>query len=226
MKSMRNSVLTLALTLGAASAAWGAQSVMDLINSGEAVQKEVADSKVRMDAAVQKNKDVAAQGQGLTGEKTKLMSDFSDWQKENDSIQQRSTDFQNRCSPDKHLEPDQLKACKTFADELNDDIAKVNSENTQLNQRNDALNAKIPAYNQAATQAPAEQKSAYDAYNASTLKERAWLDSARDQLSTDAFKTYAGKAGCPDMTQPPKSTDGMSKMTDDIIACLRKVSHP
>src|SRR5262249_31798999 len=141
-------------------------------------------------------------------------------------IRKRSSEFQNRCSPEKKLEQEQLKACKKDADELNTDIAKVNSDNAELNKRNDALNARIPGYNQEAQKAPAEQDAAYAAYHASTQKERGWLDSARNQLSTEAFKAYSDKAGCPDMTQPPQTTDAMIKMTNDIIACLKKVSSP
>ena len=224
MTSLRVPVITLALTFSAASA-WGAESVMNLISSGQTVQKEVADTKARMDAAVQHNKEVAAQGNTLAADKAQLLKDYADWQKENDSIRQRSSDFQNRCSPDRKLEAEQLKACKKDADELNQDIAKVNSENAELGKRNDALNAKIPGYNQAAQQAPAEQDAAYDAYNAANQKERSWLDAARNQLSTDAFKSYGDKAGCPDMTQPPQTTDAMNKMTDAVIACLKKIAN-
>ncbi|HEY3646188.1 MAG TPA: hypothetical protein VGM16_12690 [Gammaproteobacteria bacterium] len=225
MTSLRVPVITLALSLGAASA-WGAESVMNLISSGEAVQKDVTATKGRMDAAVQRNKDVAAQGNSLAAEKAKLMADFADWQKENDTVKKGTGDFQNRCSPDKKLEQEQRKACQKDADELNQDIAKVNSENAELNKRNDALNAVILGYNKEAQAAPAEQDAAYAAYNAATQKERAWLDAARNQLSTEAFKAYSDKAGCPDMTQPPQTTDAMVKMSDDIIACLRKVSSP
>ena len=225
MTSLRVPVIALALSLGAASA-WGAESVMNLISSGQAVQKEVADSKARMDTAVQHTKEVAAQGNALSADKAQLLKDYADWQKENDSIKQRSSDFQNRCSPDRHLEAEQLKACKKDADELNQDIAKVNSENAELGKRNDALNAKIQPYNLEAQKAPAERDAAYDAYNAAAQKERAWLDATRNQLATDAFKAYGDKAGCPDMTQPPQSTDAMNSMTDAVIACLKKIANP
>ena len=226
MASIRISLISLALSLGAASTAWGADSVMTLISSGEAIQKEVTDNKARMDAAVQKNSEVAAKGKDLSAEKTKLLADQSDWQKEDDQVTQRTSDFQNRCSPDKHLAAEQLKACQKDADELNQDIAKVNSENAELIKRNNDLNAKIPPYNDEAQKAPAEQDAAYAAYNASTTKERTWLDQVRAQLATDAFKAYADKAGCPDMNQPPKTPEAMAKMTGDIIACLKKVSSP
>lgn len=226
MNSMRIPVLFLTLALGAAGAAWGADSVMTLVSSGEAIQKEVADNKARMDAAVQKNSEVATQGKALAAEKAKLLADQSDWQKENDDVKQRTSDFQNRCSPDKRLEAEQLKACQKSADQLNQDIAKVNSENAELTKRNQELNAKIPPYNEDAQKAPTEQDAAYAAYNAATKKESAWLDRVRDQLSSDAFKSYGQKAGCPDMTNPPKTPEGLDKMTGDIIACLKKVSSP
>jgi|SRR5579859_547911 len=225
MKSMRISLISLALLAGAMSAAWGAESVMNLISSGEAVQKEVADTKAHMEAAIQKNKDLAAQGKALGAEKTKLMADLAEWQKENDAVKQRTDDYKARCSPDKKLTVDQVNACKTDAAQINTDIAKVNSDNADLNKRNNALNAKIPTYNEEAQKAPGEQNSAYDAFNAAAKKEGAWLDQARDQIASDAFKPYAQKAGCPDVNKPSKTTDAMIKMADDVIACLKKVSN-
>jgi len=225
MKSMRIPLITLALTLGAASAAWGAESVMNLISAGEAVQKEVQDTKAKSDAAQQKGKDLAAQGKAMQSEKNKILADLDAWQKENDGVKARTADYQSKCGPDKKLNQDEFKACTAEKDQLNTDIAKVNADNAELQKRNDALNAKIPTYNEAAQANPAEQKDTYNAYTSSLKKEAGWLDQARTQMSSDAFKSYGVKAGCPDVNKPAKTPEAMIKMTDDVIACLKKVSN-
>jgi hypothetical protein len=226
MNNARITLITLALALTAASAAWGADPVPALISSGAALQKDLADAKLRVDAAVQKDKDVAAQGKELIAEKAKLLADLADWQKEDGFIRQRSDDFNNRCNPDKRLNAEELKACKKDADEIGQGIAKVNGDNAELGKRNDALNAKIPAYNQEAQKATAEQDAAHAAFDSTTKKEGAWLDVVRKQLSSDAYKPYGAKAGCPDMDKRPDTTDAIIKMTDDVIACLKKASNP
>ncbi|HLW74036.1 MAG TPA: hypothetical protein VKT74_03115, partial [Gammaproteobacteria bacterium] len=85
MKNLRISMISLVLGLAAAvTAAWGAESVMSLITSGEAVQKEVLDNKSAMEAAENKNKDLATEGKQLTTEKSQILADLDAWQKEND----------------------------------------------------------------------------------------------------------------------------------------------
>ena len=227
MKSMRIPLLTLALTLGAASAAWGAESVMNLISSGEAVQKEVMDAKAKTEAAEKKNKDLVAEGKDLSASQTKLNADIKAWQDEQDALGKRKQEYQTRCStPGKTLTPDEITACKTEAQQINNDITASAAKNADLKKRSDEFTAKAKAYNDTIKSDPnAQVKAAYDQFNAATKKEGAWLDAAREQLSSDAFKPYAAKAGCPDVNKPSKTTDAMIKMTDDVIACLKKVSN-
>ena len=226
MKSMRIPLITLALTLGAASAAWGAESVMNLISSGEAVQKEVMDSKAKTEAAEKRNKDLAAQGKDLTSSQAKLNADIAAWKKEQDELSQRKTDYGTRCAtPGKTLTPDEIKACKADADQINADIQANTAKNGDLKKRSDEWTAKATAYNDTVKSNPDDVKSAYDAFNAATKKEGAWLDAAREQMSSEAFKSYGAKAGCPDVNKTPKTTDAMIKMADDVIACLKKVSN-
>ena len=225
MKSMRIPLITLALTLGAASAAWGAESVMNLISSGEAVQKEVMDTKARTEAAEKRNKDLVQQSKDLNAMSSKLTADIAAWKKDQDSLAQRKADYTTRCGA-KGLNNDQIKACQAEAAQLNDEINKNTAANADLQKRNDEYNKKAQAYNETVKSDPnADVKSAYDAFNAATKKEGAWLDAAREQMSSEGFKSYGAKAGCPDVNKTPKTTDAMIKMTDDVIACLKKVSN-
>ena len=143
MKSMRIPLITLALTLGAASAAWGAESVMNLISSGEAVQKEVMDTKTKTEAAEKRNKDLAAEGKDLTASQVKLNADIAAWKKEQDDLGQRKNDYGTRCGdPNKKLTPDEINACKAEATQINADIQANAAKNGDLKKRSDDWTAR------------------------------------------------------------------------------------
>ncbi len=225
MKTMRISLISMVLGLaGLATAAWGAESVMSLISNGEAVQKEVLDTKAAMEAAEKKNHDLAAEGNKLTSDQKQLTADVAAWNKENDDLKARIADNQTNCGPDKKLTQDQYNACKAQIAQLNTDIAKVNSDNADLNKRNKDLNTRIPQYNTDIKGIKGEVDSSYTAYNSALKKEGAWLDQARGQMSSSAFTAYGKKAGCPDVTKNTKTPEAMIKMSGDVIDCLKKVS--
>ena len=225
MKTIRISMIPLVLGLaGALTAAWGAESVITLISNGEAVQKEVVDTKAAMEAAEQKNKTLAAEGNKLNSDQKELVSSVAAWNKENDELKARIADNQANCSPDKKLNQDQYNACKAQIAQLNTDIAKVNADNADLNKRNKDLNERIPKYNNDIKGIRGEIDAGYAAYNAALKKEAAWLDQARTQMSSSAFTSYGKKAGCPDVTKNTKTPEAMIKMSADVIDCLKRVS--
>ena len=225
MNKTRISLISLVLGLAAlATTAWGAESVMALISNGEAVQKEVSDTKAAMEASEKKNKDLAAEGNKLTSDQKQLTADVAAWNKENDSLKQRIADNQTNCGPDKKLNQDQYKACKEQITQLNDDIKKVNDENGDLNKRNKDINERIPKYNADIHGIGDKIKDGYAAYNAALKKEAAWLDQARTQMSSSAFASYGKKAGCPDVNKNAKTPEAMIQMSADVITCLKKVS--
>ena len=43
-------------------------------------------------------------------------------------------------------------------------------------------------------------------------------------VASPAFQPYAKKAGCPDVRNPAKTTEAATKMSDAILACLKKVA--
>ena len=224
MNKMRISMISLVLGLATLATAWGAESVMSLISNGEAVQKEVTDTKAAMEASEQKNKTLAAEGNKLTSDQKQLVADVAAWNKENDELKQRISDNQTNCGPDKKLTQDQYNACKAQIAQLNADIAKVNNENGDLNKRNKDINERIPKYNDAIKGIGDEIKAGYASYNAALKKEAAWLDQARTQMSSSAFAAYGKKAGCPDVNKNAKTPEAMIQMSNDVIACLKRVS--
>lgn len=222
MNKMR--IVLIPLVLGLATAAWGAESVMSLISNGEAVQKEVTDTKAAMESSEAKNKSLASEGNKLTSDQKQLVADVAAWNKENDELKQRIADNQANCAPDKKLTQDQYNACKAQIAQLNNDINKVNSENGDLNKRNKDINERIPKYNDAIKGIGDEIKQGFAAYNAALKKEAAWLDQARTQMSSSAFASYGKKAGCPDVNKNAKTPEAMIQMSNDVITCLKKVS--
>jgi uncharacterized protein YlxW (UPF0749 family) len=222
---MRISVITLALCLaGAMSAAWGAESVMNLISSGEAVQKQVADTKAAYDAAQNHKKDMAAQAKQFGVDQNKLAADVAQYQKDSADVNQSAADFKNRCGSDKKLNQDQFKACTADQQQINADVTRVNGEFPALKTREDTLNTKINDYNKEAGGIDAKVNSAYATYSTALKQEGAWLDQARTLLVSDAFKSYGTKAGCPNVNKPASTPEAANKMTDDVITCLKKVS--
>jgi|GEM_PF-2934870 len=225
MKNLRISLISLVLGLALGSTtAWAAESVMSLISTGDALQKEVLDNRAKAEATDKANRDLAAEGKELSSANAQLNADIASMNKDGESLKQRTQDYQTRCGPDKKLTQDEFKACSADKDQINADIAKVNGEHDSLKKRQDDLFAKINKYNDAIKTNPSEQKQAYADYNASVKKEAAWLDQARTLMVSDAFKGYGAKAGCPDVNKPTKTTDAMIKMADDVITCLKKVS--
>ncbi|HEU5398088.1 MAG TPA: hypothetical protein VFV77_02310 [Gammaproteobacteria bacterium] len=225
MKTTRIFLISLALGLaGAGTAAWGAESVMALISNGESVQKEVLDTKAEMEAAEQKNKDLAAEANKLKSDQEQLTKDVAAWKQENADLSQRVADYKTNCSADKKLNQDQYNACKAQIAQLNQDITKVNNENADLNKRNKDINDRIPKYNADIHGIGDKIKEGYAAYNAALKKEAAWLDQARTQMSSSAFASYGKKAGCPDVNKNTKTAEAMIQMSAEVIACLKKVS--
>ena len=225
MKSMRISVIALGLGLLAVTAAWGAESVMNLISTGEAVNKEVADNKAAYDAIQQKNKDLVAEGKQLNVDQDKLKQDIQTYQSDSAKVQQSTADFKARCNSGKQLTQDEYKACTADQTQINADVAHVNSEFPALKKREDDLNAKIAAHNEAGKGIDGKISQAFNAFTTSLKKQGSWLDQARTQITSDAFKPYAVKAGCPDVNKPAKTPEAEMKMADDVLACLKKVSN-
>lgn len=225
MKSMRVSVITLALGLAAgATTAWGAQSVMSLISGGEAIMKEVTDSKAAYDAAVTKQKDLVVEAKTLNDQNAELTKDSADYKSGQASIQQREADYQKSCGPDQKLTQDQYTACQSSVQSINADIAKNSALAKSINSRLTDLKAKSDAHNAAIKTADPDVTSTYSTWTAALKKQTAWLDQTRDMILSADFKSYAQKAGCPDVNKPVKTADAQMKMSGDVIACLKKVS--
>lgn len=225
MKSMRISMITLALALaGTVTAAWGAESVMNLISSGETVQKEVQSTKANYDAVQKKKQDMAAEAKQFGVDQNKLAADVAQYQKDSAAVQQSTADFNTRCGKDKKLNQDEYKACTADQQQINTDVARVNGEFPTLKQREDSLNAKIAEYNKGAGGIDAKVNDAYKTWDAALKKEGAWLDQARSLLVSEAFKSYGQKAGCPAVGKPASTPEAADKMTGDILTCLKKVS--
>ena len=223
MKSMRISVI--ALGLMAVTAAWGAESVMNLISTGEAVNKEVNDNKAAYDAVQQKNKDLVGEEKQLVADESKIQEDIKTYQSDSAKVQQSMADYKTRCGGGKQLTQDEYKACTADQASINADVARVNGEFPVLKQRKDQIDAKVANHNEQGKGMDAKIRDAFAAFTTSLKKQGSWLDQARTQITSDAFKPYATKAGCPDVNKPAKTPEAEMKMADEVLACLKKVSN-
>src|SRR5215469_4287536 len=104
MKNLRISLISLVLGLALGSTtAWAAESVMTLISTGEALQKEVLDNKAKAESTDKANHDLAAEGKELAAANSQLNADINSMTNDANSVKQRTADYQNRCGPDKKL---------------------------------------------------------------------------------------------------------------------------
>ncbi|HEY1772395.1 MAG TPA: hypothetical protein VGH91_04300 [Gammaproteobacteria bacterium] len=223
MKSMRISLITLALA-GTVTAAWGAESVMNLISSGETVQKQEHETKTSYDDVQAKKVAMIAEAKQFGVDQNKLAADVAQYQKDSAAVKQSTTDFNNRCGADKKLNQDEYKACTADQQQINADVARVNAEFPALNKRKEALDARIAEYNKGAGGIDAKVNEAYKSWDSALKQEGSWLDQARSLLVSDAFKSYGQKAGCPAVGKPASTPEAADKMTSDILTCLKKVS--
>lgn len=224
MNKIRIFTLSLLLGLvGAYTAAWGAESVMSLISTGEALQSEVQSTKTAMDDLIKENKQQAAEGQKLQGENKQLVQDIGDWQKQNDGIKQNMADYKVKCQG-KQLNQDDYKACKAQLDEINASITKINNDNAVLVKRQNDFKTRADKFNEDVKTLPQRQNQATDTYKSAFQKEQSWLYQARTLVASEAFQPYAKKANCPDAQKSPKTEDQVNKLSQDILACLKRVS--
>lgn len=219
-KRIAGTFLAMALS-GAAALAWGAESVQTLIDSGDAVQKEVNAAKSAQDDAAKQNQDLVAQGKQLVAEQKQLPIDRDAWQKESDALQQRVAAYHAKCEG-KPLNEADKKDCKTEQDDINANIAKVNAERDALNKRVTDLNDNGAKYNDAVKQLQARVPQVGTNYTVAINKETDWLVAALNRTNDPSFKPYAAKAGCPAVSKQPGTDEGVMSVSTKILACLKK----
>ena len=222
MNAKRIARTFLLMTLsGALVTAWGAESVQALIDSGDAVQKQVNAAKSAQDDAAKQNQDLVAQGKQLVAEQKQLPIDRDAWQKESDTLQQRITAYKAKCEG-KPLNEADKKDCKTELDDINTNIAKVNTERDALNKRVTDLNDNGTKYNDAVKQLQVRVPEVSNNYTMAINKETDWLVQALNRTNDASFKPYAAKAGCPAATKQPGTDEGVMALSSKVLACLKK----
>lgn len=225
MNKIRISTISLLLGLAGAftAAAWGAESVMSLISTGEAVQTEVENAKTAMDDAQKQNKEQLETGKKLQAEQGAFTQEVQAWTKQNDAVKQQMTDYKAACQG-KQLNNDDYKACKAKLDDINAAVTKVNNDNAQLVKHQSDLTARLNKYNAGVEDFKNKGPSSGVNFKNAFDKEQSWLYQARSLVASEAFQPYAKKANCPDAQKTPKTEDQVMKMSSDILACLKRVS--
>ena len=217
-------IVTLSLALGLAgtlAVAWGAESVMDLISQGESVMANVKSSKAAVDSVTQQNTTLKSQGTEIQVENTKLQGDIAAFKQQVADYNQKASAYKQQCSTAKT--DDQVKACNTQHAALEQISNDLKDKPAQLNAREKAFIAKATAYNQQVKDLPNQLKTAEDNYTMALRRQYDWLDKARDQVASPAFQPYAKKYHCPNVMKPAVTQDQANTMSDQILACLKRV---
>jgi chromosome segregation ATPase len=222
MTAKRIASTFLLMTLsGGLTDAWGAESVQDLIDSGEAVQKEVNSAKNAQDDLAKQNTDLVAQGKQLVAEQKQLPIDRDAWQKESDALQQRVAAYHAKCEG-KPLNEGDKRDCKKELDDINTNIANVNTERDTLNKRVTDLNDNGTKYNDAVKQLQTRVPEVGTNYTMAINKETDWLVQALNRTNAASFKPYAAKFGCPAVSKQPGTDEGVMSVSSKVLACLKK----
>lgn len=208
---------------GALTAAWGAESVINLINHGESVQSKVKSTKAALDAATQNNNSLAGQGKKITAQQQQLQSAIAAYKQQVADVKTETANYKSTCEG-KQLNQTQYKSCKAMNAKINTDIAAVNTTLPKLNKQQDDLNARAVKYNHDIQVAPGQIRVADANYRNALSLQESWLDQARNLVASPAFQPYATKAGCPNVMQPPTTMGALLKMSDEILVCLKKVA--
>ncbi|HET7921791.1 MAG TPA: YkyA family protein [Gammaproteobacteria bacterium] len=226
MKSkFRIASLVLGLGLaGVVTAAWGAESVINLISAGETIISNVKTTKARQKDVSEKNKNLAAEGPKLVEEQKQLQADIAAYQKQVNDVKALTDAYKTECPSDKRLTEDQFKACSAKRKQVTDAIAKVNAIPATLNKRQTDFNNRATAYNKETQDLKAEAPKASNAYTNALTKEENWIDQVRTFLLSPAVQPYAKKAGCPNVEKPAKDIEGVNKMSIAALACLKKIA--
>ncbi len=219
-------IITLALIFGLASAlttAWGAESVVDLITQGETAAAAMKSTKTELDAALQKNAALAAEGKQIQAQQQQIQAGIAAYKQKVADVQTETASYKSTCSG-KQLNKDQYKACTAQLAQVNADIATVNAEQPKLTKNQSDWQTRAVKYNQEIQTAPNAVRAADSKYRNAMVDQYHWLDKARLMVASPAFQPYAKKAGCPDVRNPAKTSEAAMKMSDEILACLKKVA--
>lgn len=217
-------IVSLLSLAGVLSAAWGAESVASLITQGEEIINRIHTHKAAFDTAMDKNKALVGQGKQITSEMEKLKADIAAYKAQNAAIKTQTADYQKKCNG-KQLNPDAFAACKAQLAKINQEIDQNNAQPAKLNQRQNALMANAKKYNADVVAVPKVVKAQEHAYEGALADQQSWLQKARTLVSQPAFQPYAKKNGCPNVGKTPKTLDAIMTMSEDIIACLKKVAN-
>lgn len=220
----RIATISLAFGLaGALTAAWGAESIINLISQGEAIVNEVKNSKATYEDINKRNKDLAAQGKQLVAEQKQLQQAVADYTKQNEQVKKQIADYKAKCEG-KQLNQQQYTECKNELAQVNQSIAAVNAIPAKLKKQQGDFNARATKYNQDTKALQAQAPTASRNYQNALAKEEQWLDQVRQFVGSAAVQPYAQKAGCPDPKKVAKSIDQVMVQSTHFLACLKKIA--
>jgi chromosome segregation ATPase len=215
---------TILALAGSLTIAWGAESVASLITQGEAAISKTNAAKAALDAVVKENTALAPEGKQIRDDMQQLQNDIAAMNKQNDDLKQQTIDYKAKCDG-KQLSTDQYKACKDQLNQINAAINNINTQPAKLKKRQDDIMARANKYNQRVQSLPKQISDDDTAYRNALVTQLDWLDKTRTLILTPAFQPYAKKAGCPDVKNPAKSTEAAINMSDEVLACLKKVAE-
>lgn len=212
-------MITVADVAGSARAA---ESVSQLIKQGEAVVAAAHQAKAAQNDISQRNTKLKAESTQLKSDQATLQSAVTTFQDKQDKVKGMMADYQKNCAG-KTLPEDKYKTCKDQEATILAAASSVNAAQVPLVKQQDEFNARVTAFQSEVKRLKTDAPNAAANYEIALNSEQDWLNQARGFLMTPAVRHLARKAHCENFQAAPKGINGLNRMSDAALACLKKI---
>lgn len=213
----------LATTLAAsAGSAWAAESVSQLINEGVPIIAAAKQAEAAQNDIKQRNMQLAAESEQLKTDQATLKTQVTAFQDQQNKVNDLVSAYKKTCAG-KTLPEDKYKTCKEQETTITEAASSVNAAQAPIVKQQDSFNARVTAFQASLQQLKADAPKAASDYEVALNNEQNWLNRTRNFLLTPAVRRLANKARCADFRTAPQGVSGLNQMSDDALACLKKI---
>lgn len=216
-------VLSLAiLAAGTAIPVWGAESVNQLIKSGETAIANATKAKAAQDDVESRNKQLQAEEVTIKADQAKLETQIKAFNQQQDQIKAKIADFKKNCAG-KKLEKKDYDVCIQQQTEITKGEAAINAQQVPLVKQQDDFNNRVTTFKAQADQLNADSPTAAANYTVALNSEQNWLNQARNFLTSPALGRLTRKAHCADFSTSVSDVAGINGMSAKALDCLKRI---
>ncbi|HEV2332930.1 MAG TPA: hypothetical protein VGV16_07180 [Gammaproteobacteria bacterium] len=161
-------------------------------------------------------------GRQLKDELTDYLGRAAAWQQDYGRLDRRLLDYYQRCLGEP-LDGPRFETCTKENAGLDAERQRLDAAAAPLQQRNQELTAAVIKYRADAQSSRLESDQTRQDYAQAMRDYSRWLVEAYALSVTPAVQPYAGKAGCPAVTEPPEAPQAMLTLGSGLLDCFRKI---